>query len=212
MWAKVDDGWWCHPKVMGLNTGARGLWVSALSWSCAQRQDTVPFAFLPVANGSNDEANALVDAGLWELVDDGWRIHDWDDYQQKSLSEKRAEAGHKGGKASGKSKQRGSKEEAKDEAGTRPVPSRPVPSKTPSRASRKSQAPDTFTVTDELYHWAQSTGLDIDLEFETEKFLDYHGAKGNKFADWTRAWRNWMRNAQTFTDRDNPTKQKQIEI
>jgi Helix-turn-helix domain len=33
-----------------------------------------------------------------------------------------------------------------------------------------------------------------ELEAETLKFLDYHRSKGNRFADWTAAWRNWMRN------------------
>jgi hypothetical protein len=136
-WAKVDDGWWCHPKVMGLSLAACGLWIKAVSWSCAQRRDTVPVAFLAMVGGSKDEANELASAGLWVESDAGWRIHDWSHYQDRSTSEKRAEAGRKGGIASGESRRseepNRSKAEAKAEAGTHPIPSRPDP--TPSSSS-----------------------------------------------------------------------------
>jgi hypothetical protein len=35
----------------------------------------------------------------------------------------------------------------------------------------------------------------VDMVYETEKFLDYHRARGTTFKDWTAAWRNWMRRA-----------------
>jgi hypothetical protein len=103
-WAKVDDGFWCHPKVMGLPLAPRGLWVSALSWSCAHRQATVPHAFLDMALSSTADAEALVAAGLWIADEDGWRIHDWSEYQEWTTSEKRAQAGRKGGQRSGEAR------------------------------------------------------------------------------------------------------------
>ena len=132
-WAKVDDGWWCHPKVMGLPLAARGLWVSALSWSCAQRKSVVPPSFLAMVGATDDDAEALADAGLWiDLMGNGWEIHDWSEYQEQSLSEKRAEAGRKGGLSRGKGskpeakpKQSDSNAEATSQAGTQPVPSLP---------------------------------------------------------------------------------------
>lgn len=98
-WAKVDDGWWCHPKVLGLSMGARGLWVSSLSWSCAQRRPVVPATFVAMMTSAEptDLAAELVDAGLWRKLDGGFEIHDWAEYQEKTLSEHRAEAGRKGG-------------------------------------------------------------------------------------------------------------------
>ena len=148
-WAKVGDEWWCHPKVMGLPLAPRGLWVSALSWSCAQRKDIVPTGFLALVGGTVDDAAALVDAGLWVPVEGGWRIHDWSEYQSATVSERRAEAGRKGGQRSGaarrerakqtepetgadlleersKPKQNGFAVEANDEAG--PIPALPNPS------------------------------------------------------------------------------------
>jgi hypothetical protein len=164
-WAKVDDGWWCHPKVIGLSAAARGVWVSALSWSCAQRKDVVPAGLLGMVGGSNDEANELVGAGLWVADLSGWRIHDWAEYQDMSTSEKRAEAGRKGGKASGESrradqgKQVGSeaneangrsKDEANGEAGTHPFPSQPVPSKEKTR-STPAATPEVSRLFDEEF-------------------------------------------------------------
>lgn len=139
-WAKVDDGWWSHPKVLVLSLPARGLWVTALSWSCAHRRDIVPGSLVAMVGGDDVMTQELVDVGLWKEVIGGFQIHDWVEYQDRSVSEKRAEAGRKGGLTSRNVKQTpskteanakqngfasGSNGEAKGQAGTRPVPSLP---------------------------------------------------------------------------------------
>jgi hypothetical protein len=136
MWARVDDGWWCHPKVMGLGLAARGLWVSSLSWSCHQRKPVVPWTLLAMLGADETHAAELVDAGLWKPCGDGWEIHAWAEYQDLSTSEKRALAGAKGGKASGAARRSKAKQtdavtsgndeasEASAEAG--PFPSQPI--------------------------------------------------------------------------------------
>jgi hypothetical protein len=136
-WAKVDDQWFAHRKVVGLSLCARGLWTTVLSWSCAQKTPHVPFHMARFLAGGEDvtvPAKELVEAGLWHEDEDGWSFHDWDEYQERSLSEKRADAGRQGGKASGEArreangKQPDVASEADGEAGVqaRPVPSRPV--------------------------------------------------------------------------------------
>jgi hypothetical protein len=138
-WARVDDGWWSHPKVMDLSLAARGLWVSALSWSCHQRKDVVPVRFLAIVGAAPSDADELSEAGLWLPVDGGWRIHDWADYQVMTVSEKRAESGRKGGKSSGLSRRSGSKSKQTVEANVKQTefasqpngeagPSLPIPS------------------------------------------------------------------------------------
>lgn len=47
-----------------------------------------------------------------------------------------------------------------------------------------------------------ASSLGIDPELELGKFCDYHDAKGNKFADWDAAFRNWLRNASDYRARD----------
>lgn len=130
-WAKVDDGWWCHPKVMGLTLEARGLWVSALSWSCAQRRDVVPDRLLAMLGAPASIADELVHAGLWVADEAGWRIHDWAEYQERSLSEKRAEAGRKGGlakAAASKEVANAGKADLPEVANGLAGPSHPIPS------------------------------------------------------------------------------------
>lgn len=99
-WARVDDAWWSHRKVIGLDLEARGLWVSGLSYASHQRDPLIPEAALPLMRATPEIADRLVDAGLWQRHDNGYLIHDWDDYQ--STSAKRAEAGRRGGEKSGK--------------------------------------------------------------------------------------------------------------
>ena len=140
-WARVDDQWFAHRKVVPLSLEARGLWTTALSWSCAHRTDHIErhmVAFLAGTPDIDHIVDELVTAGMWHPENDGWTIHDWSDYQERSLSEKRADAGRKGGstpRQEANTKQTQVASEANDEAGTRPVPSRPSnPSATASPA------------------------------------------------------------------------------
>lgn len=130
---------------MGLSLTARGLWVSALSWSCAQRRAIVPPQYLSMIGADDTVAAELVAAGLWLDHPEGWQIHDWSEYQEQSLSEKRAAAGRKGGEAKArkavdqpKRKQTSSKpdlpEVANGLAGTHPFPSLPVPTQNSSKS------------------------------------------------------------------------------
>ena len=51
-----------------------------------------------------------------------------------------------------------------------------------------------------MHAWAQEHVPDVNVERETEQFLDYHRAKGNVFKDWVAAWRTWMRKAVSFQE------------
>lgn len=119
MWAKVDDQWWMHPKVMGLSLQARGLWVTALSWSGARRDPHVPPSFVAMVCAGQDPetlTDELTGVGLWHKdADGGWVIHDWDEYQEMTTSEKRAAAGRKGGKKSGEARRADSTDEAPEQ-------------------------------------------------------------------------------------------------
>lgn len=62
----------------------------------------------------------------------------------------------------------------------------------------KHTIPSDFYVNSELVGWASEHVPGIDLQFETDKFRDYHRGKQTKFIDWNQAWRNWMRNAYQY--------------
>ena len=71
-----------------------------------------------------------------------------------------------------------------------------------AKHANKTACPDNFEVTAPMSEWAQSKGLPTERVMpETEKFLDYHRAKGSTFADWIAGWRNWVAKAVEYRER-----------
>lgn len=67
---------------------------------------------------------------------------------------------------------------------------------------RGSRIPDDFEVTETMLDWVVLKGFDfLDLGEETERFMDYHTAKGSVMKDWQAAWRTWIRNAVKYSKR-----------
>lgn len=61
---------------------------------------------------------------------------------------------------------------------------------------RAARIPDPFEITDAMRHWAVTNAAFIDVDRETQNFVDYWTAKGGKDAtklDWPATWRKWMR-------------------
>lgn len=112
-WARLDDNFDDHPKIMSLledpgGAAAIGLWTLCLAWAHrnTRRRGKVPGnlpAHLPrryLGPGGADLAALLVKEDLWEsLPAGGWHIHDFDLYlpsEEKSRAAR--EAGAKGGR------------------------------------------------------------------------------------------------------------------
>lgn len=86
-WFKVDDRLYSHPKWVATPADARGLWVTAGSWSAAQDQDGhVPAAMLAALGHTRAQALALVKSGLWEKAPGGFRFHGWAEFQPTKAS------------------------------------------------------------------------------------------------------------------------------
>jgi hypothetical protein len=91
VWLKVDDSLSDHPKVVTVPLRAMGLWVLAGAWSGRHLTDGhVPVSMLPAFRANRRDAQALVDAGLWQKVEqqpgeqprgDLYVFHDWQDWQ-----------------------------------------------------------------------------------------------------------------------------------
>lgn len=84
-WFKVDDRLWSHPKWMMLPIEAKALWVSAGSY-CAMHETDGEISCQTLAivlpnSRQTRAANALVEAGLWERTKDGYKFHNWNEYQ-----------------------------------------------------------------------------------------------------------------------------------
>ena len=107
-----------------------------------------------------------------------------------------------------------------------PAPGAPKPSRTTKNQKRGARAhtnsrrrkfsgppkiptlvPAHFDVTEDMTAWAEGHGLPrLDVQLETDQFLDRHRAKGTVFKDWAAAWRTWMRNAVRFRAERAPPK------
>lgn len=74
------------------------------------------------------------------------------------------------------------------------------------KSSRKKpvvELPENFQVTQKHIDYATEKSLP-DPSQEIDKFMNYHASKGNKFADWDRAFFNWLINAKKFnTQKEN---------
>lgn len=109
-WFKVDDQFHSHPKMRGLDMAARGLWVTAGSWCASYLTDgEITEREVKALGGTRRQAEKLVSAGLWDLVDDSpgarrYAFHDWAQFQptRADVSAKRNEARERMAKARAK--------------------------------------------------------------------------------------------------------------
>lgn len=70
---------------------------------------------------------------------------------------------------------------------------------------RGTRLPADFRVTDAMRSWAATNAPGVDVDYETEKFIDYwRGQSGSRASkrDWTATWRNWLRKAREDVDRE----------
>lgn len=93
-WVRLDDNFADHPKVIGLSDTAFRLYIEALCYSNRQLTD----GFIPmsvyVKLSKLDEADYLIEAGLWEEVEKGYQIRSYTEYQptRSKVNEKREQA------------------------------------------------------------------------------------------------------------------------
>ena len=113
MWVRVDDQMPNHRKFIAMPHKERdraiGIHLRALCYCNAQHTDGfIPDGFIESLYRGAPIALLLADAGIWERAEDGWRIHDFLEYQpsaqeaderRRRLSEVRAEAGRAGADA-----------------------------------------------------------------------------------------------------------------
>ena len=93
-WVRLDDNFADHPKVIALSDSSFRLYIEGLCYANRHLTD----GFIPSAVytklSRNDDADFLIEAGLWEQVDKGYHIRSYDEYQptREKIEGKRAEA------------------------------------------------------------------------------------------------------------------------
>lgn len=224
MWFKVDDSFFSNPKTAMLSDGATALWLRSGSWSAQQLTGGfIPARMVPMFRGSDDSVRELCEVGLWERDDerDGYRFHDWSDYQPDgeevdALRRKRSEAGKRGanrrwkrktvdengkngkadGKCHGKPMANAWQTDGKSMANSCPVPV-PVPDKKEkeeySSSFSKETTADEYLETGrpEADRQISRQYPNLDLTDAWGAFMQHHHGETRTIADWTRLWKGW---------------------
>jgi hypothetical protein len=145
-WVRIEEEFYLHPKVLRVGPYGMAMQIAALCYANKLRTngfipEEAPAVLLDFDGCTQDGepvyseriVGDLVAAGMWERVERGWRIHDYDDYQPsreqvEDKHGKKVRAGREGGVKSAQvraakkqtrttseadAKQNGSKREAK---------------------------------------------------------------------------------------------------
>ena len=94
-WAKIDDDAPTHPKMFRAGVEAFGFWVAGNCY-CNKRltdgfiaADALPLIFPSTSKRrSLIYADRLVEVGLWDRVDGGWNVHDFNEYNPTAIDVK----------------------------------------------------------------------------------------------------------------------------
>lgn len=108
-WARLDDRFHEHWKVAEAGLEATGLWTLCLTWASQARRTSptpgvVPESVIARFAGGAAKGRRLVarlhKVGMFDdKTDDGWPIHDFDDYLPRYDAEANRERGRRGGHA-----------------------------------------------------------------------------------------------------------------
>ncbi len=60
----------------------------------------------------------------------------------------------------------------------------------------KSVIPDDFTVSEHTREWARSQSIQVEIDREVEKFINYHQSRGTRMVDWNAGFRKWLHDAR----------------
>jgi len=88
-WVRLDANIASNHKMLNLIAGKRHraalAYVFGLAYSGGHELDGfIPQASLPFLHATSGDASALVEAGMWEVVDGGWLVNDWSEFQVSS--------------------------------------------------------------------------------------------------------------------------------
>jgi len=88
LWVRIHDQIWQDDRVLDLAVrGERGLaavsvFVMSIAWSHHARRDgDLPRGCLALIHGQKRHADLLVEVGLWEATQTGWRITRYTEWQ-----------------------------------------------------------------------------------------------------------------------------------
>lgn len=128
-WTRLDDHFLDHPKILAAGERAELLHIHGLIYANKHLTD----GFIPnsavkllLHNPQRGSVDRLVELGIWKVVDGGYEIHDfldWNPSRDKVLTERKRNA-----ERVAKSRSSNGITNGRSNTGSNDVPSRPVPS------------------------------------------------------------------------------------
>jgi hypothetical protein len=93
-WVRLDTQFPSNPKVLELVAEKRWralvVYLSSLAYCGIHETDGyIPDTALPFVHATRADANTLVQAGLWDVEQGGWAVHDWHEMQFSSDENRR---------------------------------------------------------------------------------------------------------------------------
>jgi hypothetical protein len=210
---KLHNGFPEHPKTIELSDKAFRQLVEAWCYCSRNLNDGYLTKSQFLKFFSAKSRGELLAVGFVREEENQYVMHDYLEHQQSAkqvadLRERRRMAGSKGGKA--KANGLASAKQMPEQTPSKPLPDTDTdtdldttPPKGGVARKRASRLQEDFQVTPEMKQWAAGKAPSIDLGLETEKFVNYWGAKSGKDAtklDWVATWRNWILNAHPPRD------------
>lgn len=213
-YAKIEHSLYDNPKIVGLSCEAFRAYVEGILYSGKNLTDGFldeRIVYRMWGTGvaeeltSNDPVNPS-----WQRVEGGWLIYGFTERQNTkedvdAMRERKSAAG----KASAaKRKQEAYKkatelqqpvEQKLNTSATEVQPDTDTDTNTNKELKRGTRLQTMFVVTDEMIAWAKQKHPLVDIDTQTDAFIDYWtaqpGQKGVK-SDWVATWRNWIRNSR----------------
>ncbi len=217
LWVPLDVNFLWDAAILGCDVEAQMLYVRALclskqteSHGFISRKQVASLCF-GLLEANENLVKQLLESDLWTDTAEDYFIRSWFKYNKtpeelEKLSEVRAKAGSKGGRAklkqvaSTRAKQNQAEVEVEVEVENLLTSAPSALAKDEPSINGKSKTtrvPDPFPVGEDLIAWANQNVPGFDWRRESARFLDYWrgvpGVKGRK-QDWNATWRNWMRN------------------
>ena len=197
-WAKLDDGFYSHPKILRADLQAIGLYCLSLAYSaCHELDGAVPAeAVAMLARGDERLAEQLVTLGLYEPQPFGYKIHDFLRYNPsaRQVRKQRKEVKDRVVKYRARNALQTRISHALPRDGTGRVSSS-VSSLSPKKKERTPcQAfPDDFVLTEMAAAKFRAKGC-RDPAAAFAQFRNHHLAKGSRMVSWTHALATWLGN------------------
>lgn len=198
------------PKVQRLPGDLFKAWVNLLCLANEQDErgtlpllDDITFRLRLDHQKAEDALTGLRRAGLldYNADTDEYRIHAWDKRQyasdnstdrvRKFRDKQRETADETGRNKRGTFQKRSSNAIEQNRVDT-DTDTEQSQKQSTGRATRATPAPDIFPVSAEMRDWATTNAPGVDVDLQTQRFLDRNRAEGKSYKDWPAAWRNWI--------------------